>query len=416
MTKIFIQIGAGAGDRDPNTKYRDGFSEYVKKHEQKDIGSILLVEPNPINIPFLEECWKDYPQAKIFNIGITTSQYTNKSITFYYAKEDGPHFQVFSMDRSHVTKHYPHSTSIETVTVDCLSLVEFLEQNVGDAQIEMLAMDIEGIDADILLGNNWSNIGCSFISFEHLHLGDKHDEVITHLNNNGYQYAGNGLDVSGFDYLYKKLPIHYYIIHNDDPVRRKRMEQLFKDNNIDEKDVTWMILPHRDEITQAFKDKVIVPGANMSNGYIACTYKHYMSLMDMIDQNYPLAVVLEDNIGSFDQNVPRCLEKYLEQLPADWDIVFDGWRDAKYIEGPVTPDKLVYLKSNEVTSQCHGSTKAAQFYMVNLNCAKKLVLHYIPFADVPDKHLNFVFRQLGVKSFWVQPSNLHTEKNHVSSG
>jgi hypothetical protein len=141
-----------------------------------------------------------------------------------------------------------------------------------------------------------------------------------------------------------------------------------------------------------------------------------MSLVDMIAKKHPLAVILEDNIGTFDNNVPSCLQKYIEQLPNDWDIVFDGWSEAKYIEGSVTPEKLVYLKSNEVSQQCHGSTKAAQFYMINLNCAKKLVPEYIPFADVPDKHLNFVFRKLGIKSFWVQPSNLHTEENHVSSG
>ena len=31
----FIHIGAGAGDLDPASNFRDGFSEYVKKHKVK---------------------------------------------------------------------------------------------------------------------------------------------------------------------------------------------------------------------------------------------------------------------------------------------------------------------------------------------------------------------------------------------
>ena len=31
----FVHIGAGAGDLDPSSNFRDGFSEYVKKHKSK---------------------------------------------------------------------------------------------------------------------------------------------------------------------------------------------------------------------------------------------------------------------------------------------------------------------------------------------------------------------------------------------
>lgn len=32
---IFVHIGAGVGDLDPSTNFRDGFSEYVKKIKNK---------------------------------------------------------------------------------------------------------------------------------------------------------------------------------------------------------------------------------------------------------------------------------------------------------------------------------------------------------------------------------------------
>ena len=31
----FVHIGAGAGDKDPSSGFRDGFSEYVKNHKSK---------------------------------------------------------------------------------------------------------------------------------------------------------------------------------------------------------------------------------------------------------------------------------------------------------------------------------------------------------------------------------------------
>lgn len=210
--------------------------------------------------------------------------------------------------------------------------------------------------------------------------------------------------------------IHFFIIHNDDQKRYQRIKDLLISNKIEEKNVTWLIRPHRNDITPELKNILLKPNCSMPNGYIVCSYKHYIALKYMIENDYKLAIIMEDNIGGFDQKLFDIIPKYLEQLPSDWDILFDGWRSARFIEGPTSTDKLVYLKSNEVTAQCHGSTKSAQFYMLNLQCAKKLYENYLPFDAVPDHHLNFVFRKLNIKSFWTEPCNVYTEENHRSSG
>src|SRR5437667_300056 len=106
--KTFVQIGAGAGDKDSGANFRDGFTEYVKKLDKSSISRIILVEPNPINIPLLRECWQDYPQAEIFSLGICLNSSKEKFITFYYAEEDAPQYQVFSMRKEHVQKHFPN--------------------------------------------------------------------------------------------------------------------------------------------------------------------------------------------------------------------------------------------------------------------------------------------------------------------
>jgi hypothetical protein len=204
MGKLLIQIGAGAGDRDPRGNYRDGFSEYVKKINPAEIDRIILVEPNPMNIEELKLCWKDYPQAEILQIGICAHTPKNSIETFYLAEEDLPHYQVFSIKEAHVRKHYPNGT-IRSIDVEIYSINQFLEKFVGDTRIDIIGLDIEGIDAETILAVRWNQLNCFQISFEHLHLGDLGTAVLRHLGNSGYMYVGNGLDANGFDFLYEKI-------------------------------------------------------------------------------------------------------------------------------------------------------------------------------------------------------------------
>jgi hypothetical protein len=76
---IYVQIGAGAGDQDSRANYRDGFSETIKILPKDQIKKIILVEPNPLNIPNLIECWKDYPQATIVQKAIVPKNIYNKT-------------------------------------------------------------------------------------------------------------------------------------------------------------------------------------------------------------------------------------------------------------------------------------------------------------------------------------------------
>ena len=57
--RIFIQVGAGAGDQDSRAEFRDGFTEAIKKLELSQTDRVILVEPNPLNIAALKKCWAD---------------------------------------------------------------------------------------------------------------------------------------------------------------------------------------------------------------------------------------------------------------------------------------------------------------------------------------------------------------------
>ena len=199
----FIQIGAGAGDLDTRVGCRDGFSELVKSLDPSMIGKIVLVEPNPINIPFLEKCWANYPQAEIHNIGICVEADRNSTIRFYYAEEDAPNYQVFSMVKDHVLKHYPNVEPKHT-DVNCIPLLDLIDKSIGlQTEIELLSLDIEGIDAEILLDTDWSRVNCNLLSFEHLHIpAQLHQTITNHLNDCGLFYVGPGIDVHGYDTLF----------------------------------------------------------------------------------------------------------------------------------------------------------------------------------------------------------------------
>lgn len=203
---IYIQIGAGAGDLDPRAEFKDGFSKFIKSLDRSNISKLLFLEVNSHNIPKLVECWKDYAQAEILNIGLTTKNRNDTEIHFYYALEDQPHYQVASMSLPHVEKHYPAGT-IKHFTNKCYDLETVINQYIGaNNVIEFLCLDIEGVEYDIILDTDWSKINCNNITFEHLHMTDvRLERVNTHLNNYKFNHVGYGLDHNKSDLHYKKI-------------------------------------------------------------------------------------------------------------------------------------------------------------------------------------------------------------------
>jgi GR25 family glycosyltransferase involved in LPS biosynthesis len=207
--------------------------------------------------------------------------------------------------------------------------------------------------------------------------------------------------------------IFYYVIHNSDPVRKNNMLKLIEENNF--KNVTWLEYPNGNEITDEHKNTLVKRDVKMTLGAISCTYKHYLAIKDIVEKGHELAVIMEDNIGGFYKNQSKEIDRWLSELPEDWNIVFDGWPDMHYYESKTTPDRVVYHKNNQVSPFCAGSTKSAMFYMLNLSTAKKLLTEFIPFDEVPDKIMNEMFRKWNMKSFWVEPCGVFYEKDHRST-
>lgn len=202
---VFIQIGAGAGDLDKRANYRDGFTEFIKSLPMERIKKIILVEPNPLNIPMLKECWKNFPQATIYEIGIVPKKCLDEEIKLYYCPKDAPHYQVASIVKEHVQKHYGDVCELEHVVIKKNDINTFIRETVEEEEIELLSLDIEGCDYEILSELDIVNTKIKFLSFEYIHLGKNETNIKSYLEDNLYLFLGIGVDHNGYDYLYMNV-------------------------------------------------------------------------------------------------------------------------------------------------------------------------------------------------------------------
>jgi GR25 family glycosyltransferase involved in LPS biosynthesis len=216
--------------------------------------------------------------------------------------------------------------------------------------------------------------------------------------------------------------IQYYLIHGGDPKRKQNMENEFEKWSFDSTKVKWVLHPNKDELTKEFIDKVVQQGSNIffnKKGAISCSYKHFLCLKDIVENKYDYGVIIEDNIyftDDFPHNVPLYITQ-LDNVYGKWDILFNHYNNewGKYDYEKLKPGLFVYPKSNEINMRCGGGTKSANCYLLTYDCAKKLYENFIPFNNAPCAYYNMLFRNYDIKSFWVEPSYVHFEDNHVST-
>jgi len=204
------------------------------------------------------------------------------------------------------------------------------------------------------------------------------------------------------------MRIQYYLIHGMDPERGDRMKNEFKTWGLENTKVKWIIKPNKEDITEDMRSRFVEQGASMTNGQVSCTYKHFLCVQDVVENNHEYGIIMEDN-QYFCGPIEKTVDKYIDQLNSmypGWDIIFDTkWKKVQEIgEVNMVEGVFVYPKSNDITNHCHGGTRLAQFYIITNQCAKKMYDHYIPFHHNPDHWMNDLFRRLKIKSFWSEPS------------
>ena len=171
-----VQIGANKGD--------DELAKHIKKNYDK-LDFALFIEANPLHIGNLKNCYSQYSNAIIENIAIKVPSYQEDTLKLYYHKNDGPMYHVASCVKSHIEIYYP-SEGINYFEIPCITLSDLFEKY-NIKELDWLLLDIEGIDAEILLTTDWSNYDIQRIEYEQLHLGDKKSQIENIFKDLGYK-------------------------------------------------------------------------------------------------------------------------------------------------------------------------------------------------------------------------------------
>lgn len=185
------QIGANDG------RINDQIYDFVIANQHRS--KIILFEPQDNVLPYLRENYQSHPSATIVHCAIgpvgTLKLYRLKpsyydSFVKRYLK-DSPSYRVptgfTSSVYEHVARHVrgnlPTGVSIdqaiEEIQVRCLPLLAALSENGWQGPVDLLQVDVEGMDDQVLYECGLGEIAPLLINFEYRHLSA---EKLTQLN------------------------------------------------------------------------------------------------------------------------------------------------------------------------------------------------------------------------------------------
>lgn len=170
-------------------KANDDLSNYLKSnYKALDFG--LFVEANSIHINDIKDCYSDYKNIFIENVAVKSPFQSGDELEIFYNTLD-INGEISSCKYDHVYTHTiwcPKISSgeIKSFKVPCISLETLLDKY-KISYLDWLLIDIEGIDAEVLLTFNWEKYQIKKIEFEHLHLGHYAHNMKSMLEGMGYE-------------------------------------------------------------------------------------------------------------------------------------------------------------------------------------------------------------------------------------
>ena len=173
-----VQIGSNRGNDDLSRELKKAFS---------NLEFALFVEPNSLHIEDLKTCYSCYSNAIIENIAIGFIP-NQDDMTIFYHVDDGPGYEVASCKYEHVRYHYP-TGEIKSFNISCITLEELLDKH-HIIDLDWLLLDVEGIDAELVLSFNWQKYNIKRIDVESIHLdryGKYRDKIHKMFLDMGYK-------------------------------------------------------------------------------------------------------------------------------------------------------------------------------------------------------------------------------------
>jgi len=172
---IIFQVGVCKGNDD-----------LTKIIEGQNIDLLVLVEPLDVHNQDILNCYRNIEKKHLENIAIVPKK-TQNTITFYYHSNDGPYYEVASLNKNHVLKHGYSEIGIVEKKVPCLTINELFEKYKVKT-IDILFIDAEGMDDKIIQAIDFTNYKVKKIYFENLHLTSN---IYQYLISLGYSIVPN---------------------------------------------------------------------------------------------------------------------------------------------------------------------------------------------------------------------------------
>ena len=321
-----IQIGSNKGN--------DDLSNYLLNNfETLEFG--LFVEANPLHYDDLKTCYSKYSNAIVEILAIKTPLQKETQLELFYHTNEHPNYQITTSNLDHLLYHMswcPHlqGGEVKSFVVDSITLEELLDKY-QIKYLDWILLDVEGMDAEILLTFNWKKYNIFRIEFEHLHLGHYKNAIENMFLGMGYEKVNS---LHEYDWAFENksitkpenklngLPPVHYISVDYCTERREKLHQKFSEVGVDR------ITPHifykyddtQHEIISEYVDRLTIGSRGPVTSHLKAIKEWYDNTTEEV------AFFCEDDLSmDLVQYWNFTWDDFYNNLPDDWEIVQLAW-------------------------------------------------------------------------------------------
>ena len=110
-------------------------------------GSGVLVEADPAYRPAYREA---RPRDRVEQVAIVPTRLGKQGSTVRFHAMQNPGWSTVSVEHVQVASILGKGPVRQTVTVPCMTINDLLDKHFPDGQLDILSMDLEGVDAEVL--------------------------------------------------------------------------------------------------------------------------------------------------------------------------------------------------------------------------------------------------------------------------
>ena len=200
--------------------------------------------------------------------------------------------------------------------------------------------------------------------------------------------------------------LQIYVIHYT-PLKDRKAFLL---NELNKHSLNYRFIEDHDREKLSDMDLKLFDKAKLTLGEISIFKKNIQAWEQIVNSQHKYNLIFEDDV-ILDNDFNEKLEKGLEQLPADYDMLSIGSCCNLHItRSQIKSGKLIYNKGKEQASRGEtGATRCTDSYLVSQKCAKKIIRYISNLKEreirLPVDHwLNKVIIDLQLEIYWMEPT------------